>query len=459
MSPSDYIRSHIRTVPDWPAPGVQFRDITPLLSNPRVFRVLIDQFVHRYFDTRPSAVAGLDARGFIIGSVLAYELNVGFVPIRKKGKLPFTTVQESYELEYGSAAVEMHTDAVRHGARRRRTMAPGPPLHALRSMVGCTPLLSIRCRFRGVERTIHAKHEVANFTGSIKDRMALHILADAYERGLIRPGDTIAEATSGNTGISFAALGRALGHPVRIYMPDWMSRERVLVIRALGATIIPVSKEEGGFLGSIRAADAFAEEQGNVFLPHQFDSAANVEAHRLTTGPEILDQMRRRQGEPTGFVAGVGTGGTVMGVGGFLREALGRIAVHPLEPANSPTLRTGNKVGAHRIQGISDEFVPSIVKLDQIDPVVDIWDGDAILMAQALASRLGIGVGISSGANFLGALKLAEEQGRSAAVATVFPDSNKKYLSTDLCSEEPRLEGYLAPEVELLSWEATPRSA
>jgi adenine phosphoribosyltransferase len=117
MTPSDYIRSHIRTVPDWPAPGVQFRDITPLLSNPRVFRVLIDQFVHRYFDTRPSAIAGLDARGFIIGSVLAYELNVGFVPIRKKGKLPFTTVQESYELEYGSAAVEMHTDAVHEGDR------------------------------------------------------------------------------------------------------------------------------------------------------------------------------------------------------------------------------------------------------------------------------------------------------------------------------------------------------
>ena len=117
MSAIEIIRSHIRTVPDWPSPGVMFRDITPLLSNPRVFRVLIDQFVHRYFDSRPSAVAGLDARGFIIGSVLAYELNVGFVPIRKKGKLPFTTVQESYELEYGSGAVEMHTDAVGPGDR------------------------------------------------------------------------------------------------------------------------------------------------------------------------------------------------------------------------------------------------------------------------------------------------------------------------------------------------------
>ncbi len=115
--PSAYIRAHVRTVPDWPAPGVMFRDITPLLSNPRVFRVLIDQFVHRYFSPRPDAIAGLDARGFIIGSVLAYELGVGFVPIRKKGKLPFTTVEERYELEYGNATVEMHTDAVKPGDR------------------------------------------------------------------------------------------------------------------------------------------------------------------------------------------------------------------------------------------------------------------------------------------------------------------------------------------------------
>ncbi len=117
IDPTDYIKRHIRTVPDWPAPGVQFRDITPLLANPKVFRVLIDQFVHRYFDVKPNAVAGLDARGFIIGSVLAYELGVGFVPIRKKGKLPFTTVEETYELEYGSATVEIHTDAVRPGDR------------------------------------------------------------------------------------------------------------------------------------------------------------------------------------------------------------------------------------------------------------------------------------------------------------------------------------------------------
>ena len=116
-TPADYVKNHIRTVSDWPAPGVQFRDITPLLQNPRVFRVLIDQFVHRYFDVKPDAIAGLDARGFIIGSVVAYELNIGFVPIRKKGKLPFTTVEETYELEYGSATVEVHTDAVKPGER------------------------------------------------------------------------------------------------------------------------------------------------------------------------------------------------------------------------------------------------------------------------------------------------------------------------------------------------------
>jgi len=116
-APAAYISDHVRTVPNWPAPGVMFRDITPLLANPRVFRVLIDQFVHRYFDLKPSAIAGLDARGFIIGSVVAYELNVGFVPIRKKGKLPFTTVEETYELEYGSATVELHTDAVKPGDR------------------------------------------------------------------------------------------------------------------------------------------------------------------------------------------------------------------------------------------------------------------------------------------------------------------------------------------------------
>jgi len=319
-------------------------------------------------------------------------------------------------------------------------------------MVGRTPLLSIRGRFRDRPFTIHAKHEVLNFTGSIKDRMALHILEDAYERGEIEPGYRIAEATSGNTGIAFAALGRALGHSVQIFMPDWMSRERVLVIQSLGATIVPISRERGGFLGSIRAADEFAAGQPRVFLPHQFASRANVEAHARSTGPEILAQLETLGLRPTAFVAGVGTGGTVMGVGRFLREKVPEAKVHPLEPANSPTLRTGWCVGKHRIQGISDEFVPPILDRSQLDEVIDVWDGDAILMAQRLAAQLGLGVGISSGANFLGALKVLEASGGAAVVATVFPDSNKKYLSTDLCGAEPVQRDYLAPQVELDSF-------
>jgi cysteine synthase A len=331
-------------------------------------------------------------------------------------------------------------------------------LESLRWLVGDTPLLRIHVRLRGRDLSIYAKQEVSNFTGSIKDRMALHMLDDAYRRGVIREGETIAEATSGNTGISFAAIGRVLGHPVRIYMPDWMSQERVMLIQGLGAAVIPVSAEEGGFLGSIAKADLFAQETSNVFRPQQFSSAANLGAHYHSTGPELLAQLGRLRKRPTAFVAGVGTGGTVMGVGRCLREALGPdVAIHPLEPANSPTLRTGCKDGKHRIQGISDEFVPQLVDLTALDEIIDVWDGDAILMAQKITRELGIGIGISSGANMLGALQVALEQGEGAVVATVFADSNKKYLSTDLCSDEELKDDYLTGQVELVDFQVVPR--
>jgi cysteine synthase len=341
--------------------------------------------------------------------------------------------------------------------------APQPAkLNALAKLIGATPMLEILCRFRGREHRVYAKHEAYNFTGSIKDRMALYILQRAYASGEIGPGEVIAEATSGNTGISFAAIGRALGHPVRIYMPDWMSRERVLVIQSLGAAVIPVSAELGGFLGSIRMADDFARQTtearaGRVFRPQQFDNTANVQAHYETTGPEITAQLATLGRTPTAFVAGVGTGGTVMGVAQHLRERFGKgVEAYPLEPANSPTLRTGHKVGRHRIQGISDEFVPSIVRLPQLGRILDVWDGDAIVMSQRLASELGIAVGISSGANLLAALQISHEQGPDACVATVFCDDNKKYLSTDLCSDEECKEHYQCREVELLDFQVIP---
>jgi len=321
-------------------------------------------------------------------------------------------------------------------------------IDALAALIGGTPLLEIHYRFDAQPRRIYAKYEVMNMTGSIKDRMAAHIIRHAYCCGDLQPGDVIVEASSGNSGISFAAIGRALGHPVRIYMPDWMSREPVQLIESLGATVVRVSQAEGGFLGAIERAEKYANQHPHVFLPRQFSHSANVEDHATSTGPEIEDQLRALGRRVDAFVAGVGTGGTVMGVGQFLRRNGRPVRVHPLEPANSPTLRAGHKVGRHRIQGLSDEFVPSIVDLTKLDAVIDVWDGDAILMAQRMARGLGLAVGISSGANVLGAMKLVEELGGDATVVTVLPDSNKKYLSTDLCHDEPCREDYLTPRVE-----------
>lgn len=324
-------------------------------------------------------------------------------------------------------------------------------------LIGNSPMIAISFRYHGENRILYAKAEHYNITASIKDRMALYILEKAYAEGRIKPGDTIVEATSGNTGIAFAAIGRALGHKVRIIMPDWMSRERVDIIRSLGAAITPVSKEQGGFLGSIRISEEIARTEPNIFLPQQFSNEANAEAHQMTTGPEIWYQMMYHGVRPDAFVAGVGTGGTVMGVGRFLRQQNPGIRVHPLEPAESPTLSTGHRVGVHRIQGISDEFIPAIVKLDQLDRVVAVPDGDSIILAQKLARELGLAVGISSGANFLGALQIQNEMGTDTAVVTIFSDCNKKYLSTDLMREEPVRDDYESRHIELTGFKVFKR--
>ena len=329
-------------------------------------------------------------------------------------------------------------------------------LTGLSRVIGNTPLLAVECTYRGQPRVVYAKYEALNLTGSIKDRMALHIMRQAYAEERIQPGDMVVEATSGNTGISFSAIGRALGHPVTIFMPDWMSAERVALIASFGASIVPVSRTQGGFLGSIRLSEELAARDPHVFLPRQFSNPANVGAHQRTTGPELWLQLQGAGLTPDGFVAGVGTGGTVMGVGRYLRSRKPGVRVHPLEPAESPTLTTGHKVGQHRIQGISDEFIPEIVKLDELDPVMAVSDGDAILMAQKLA-QVGLAVGISSGANFLGALSVQNDLGASAVVATVFCDSNKKYLSTDLLKPELVKDGYMSPDVEVTGFRALGR--
>ncbi|OYU96931.1 MAG: cysteine synthase [Bacteroidetes bacterium B1(2017)] len=318
---------------------------------------------------------------------------------------------------------------------------------ALKGLIGNTPMLEIHFKYKGHPRKIFAKAESLNMTGSIKDRMAYHILSRAYEKGTLEPGMPIFEATSGNTGISVAAIGKALGHEVNIFMPDWMSEERKNIIKSLGAKITLVSKEEGGFLGSIKLANE-AAAKCNGFVSSQFSNEDNTQAHYITTGPEIWWQMQSIYLKPDIFVAGVGSGGTIMGVNQFLKTMNPDAIVCPLEPANSPTLTTGHKVGKHRIQGISDEFIPAIVNLQELDEIIAVDDGDAIIMAQKLASQLGLGVGISSGANFIGALMLQIKYGLANSVVTIFCDSNKKYLSTDLLKEEPIKEGFYSSDVE-----------
>jgi len=330
-------------------------------------------------------------------------------------------------------------------------------IEQIKSLVGNTPLLEIRFRYQGEDRKIYAKSENLNMTGSIKDRMAYSILKKSYESGDLKPRATIIEATSGNTGISFSAMGRALGHQVVIFMPNWLSAERINLIQSLGAKINLVTKEEGGFLGSIAMAEKLAKETENSFLPRQFSNEYNILAHFETTGPELWNQLQFRNVMPDAFVAGVGTGGTIMGTGKYLKMKNPKIRLHALEPANSPTLSTGYKIGKHRIQGISDEFIPDIVKLKDLDEIVQVDDGDAIIMAQKLSTELGLAVGISSGANFIGAVIAQNMIGSSANVATIFSDSNKKYLSTDLMREEQMKSNFYSKEIELLSFRAMKR--
>lgn len=321
------------------------------------------------------------------------------------------------------------------------------------SMISNTPLLEIEFMYKGEKRKIYAKAEYYNLTGSIKDRVALYIMKKAYEQGRIQPGDIIAEATSGNTGIAFCAMGTYLGHKVVIYMPDWMSRERINLMKSYGAEVRLVSREEGGFLGSIAMTEKLAEG-GGVFLPGQFSNVENVYAHYYDTGAEIIEQFKKLGVTPHAVVAGVGTGGTVMGITKRLRDEYPGFKGYPLEPLNSPTLSTGYKVGSHRIQGISDEFIPDILKLSELDDVISVDDGDSVIMAQMLSQKLGIGVGISSGANMLGCILAQEKLGSDANIVTVFADDNKKYLSTDYSEKQEAKEGYLTNDIELLGFKS-----
>ena len=319
------------------------------------------------------------------------------------------------------------------------------------TVIGNTPMIKIKYRYKGKENYIYAKLEMFNITGSIKDRVAYYIIKNAKEKGSLKDNMPIIEATSGNTGISLSALGACYKHPVYIFMPDWASKERIELMKLYGANITLISKEEGGFIKCVEEAKNLAKKL-NGFLANQFENEDNILAHYETTGKEILEQLEGKK--IGGFVSGVGTGGTLMGIGKRLKEIDNEIKIYALEPEKMPILSNGKILGQHKIEGIGDDFVPDIFKRNTRIIEKDILlinDDDAINMARKLAKELGLGVGISSGANFIGAV-LAQKN-LEGEMVTVFADDNKKYLSTDLGKNIDNNDQFLSNNVKLLEYQ------
>lgn len=309
-------------------------------------------------------------------------------------------------------------------------------------LIGNTPMIKIKVKYNNREINVFSKLEYYNYTGSIKDRLANYIIRESYKSGKLEKGMPIVEATSGNTGISFAALGAYYGHPVHIFMPDWASQERINIMKLYGAKVYLVSKEDGGFREAIRRADKLALEI-NGFRPDQFNNKLNVDAHYNGIGLEIINKLDRIDT----YVSGIGTGGTLIGVAKRLKEKF-NIQVVALEPEQMPIMSKGIDTGSHRIEGIGDDFIPSIVDRNLIDKVVTVDDEDAINMARILARKYGLGVGISSGANLIAAVLSDGDD-----VVTVFADDFKKYLSTDLIKDINEDKKLISNKIEILSIE------
>ena len=312
-------------------------------------------------------------------------------------------------------------------------------------LIGNTPMIKINYEFEGKRDCIYTKLEYYNYSGSIKDRIALHIIEQSRKNGELVDGQSIVEVTSGNTGISFSAIGAFYGHDVHIFMPDWVSLERRKLIEMYGAHVHLVSKEEGGFKKALELAEEFAHKN-NSFRPLQFDNALNPEAQFSTTGQEIIDSLPN----VNAFVSGIGTGGTLMGIGRKLKENDPDSKVFALEPSTLSILKMGMSEGSHMIEGIGDDFIPGIVDEDLIDDIVLIDDEDAINMAKRIASEFGLGIGISSGANFLAGVLVNDDD---LTVATVFADDNKKYITTKLSEAIDDDQELLSNNVKLIDFE------
>jgi cysteine synthase len=292
-------------------------------------------------------------------------------------------------------------------------------------LIGGTPLVKLNSVIPKNGANIFAKLEFFNPGGSVKDRIALAMIEDAEEKGILKPGSTIIEPTSGNTGIGLALVGAIKGYNIILVMSENMSSERRMILESFGAKC-ELSRAEFGMEGTIERAEELLAENPDYFMPQQFNNPANPEVHRKTTGPEIVEAM---DGESVdGFVAGIGTGGTITGVGEILKQHYGEVKIVGVEPATSAVL-SGNPPGPHKIQGIGAGFKPNVLNFDLLDRIRPVSDEDAFLFAQRLAKEEGLLVGISSGAACCAANEVAKELGPGKNVVVILPDTGERYFS------------------------------
>ncbi|MGF7088390.1 cysteine synthase A [Kroppenstedtia sanguinis] len=299
--------------------------------------------------------------------------------------------------------------------------------NSITDLIGETPIVKLNRIVGKSDADIYLKLEYFNPGSSVKDRIALSMIEDAEERGELKPGDTILEPTSGNTGIGLAMVAAAKGYRAILVMPDTMSMERRNLLRAYGAELVLTPGAEG-MKGAIAKAEELAATRQDVFMPQQFNNPANVKIHAETTGPELIKQMG---GQVDAFVAGVGTGGTITGVGKVLKEQIPDIHIVAVEPTASPVL-SGGQPSPHKIQGIGAGFVPEILDREIYDEVITIDNEEAFTWARRLAREEGILGGISSGAAVAASMKVARRLGEGKRVLTVIPSNGERYLTTQL---------------------------
>ena len=309
-------------------------------------------------------------------------------------------------------------------------MANSNGTRSILDLIGSTPVVKLRTLPGKNDAEVWAKMESFNPGGSVKDRICLNMVEAAERQGKLKPGSTIVEPTSGNTGIGLALIAAVKGYRLILTMPDTMSEERRSLLCAYGARLI-LTPDTKGMGGAIHKAEELLQEHGDYFMPQQFNNPANPEMHRRTTAAELLKQFKRIDA----FVAGVGTGGTITGVGEVLKDKMKGVRVCAVEPRKSPVI-SGGEPGFHKIQGIGAGFIPAVLNRQILDEVITVSDEEATLHTRRLAAEEGLLVGISSGAACCAALKVAKDLGKGHVVVTIFADKGEHYLSTDLFSDK-----------------------